>query len=398
MELLISTITSIKCRLARQRCVGHWTLLLSALCACSLVASPRAHAESITRANLRGGQEIYQAACAACHGANGAGTPETTAGFERPKTFPDFTKCDQTTPEFNHDYRAVIRDGGPARGFSQIMPSFGAALTEAQIDQLVKHLRSFCAEPHWPRGELNVPRALATEKAFPESEVALTSTLDVQGPAGIDNEFVYEYRFAKFYQAEVVIPFALAHQDTGGSAWGLGDIAFGLKRVLYSKLAEDEKQGSILSFQGEVAFPTGDKTRNLGTGETAFTGFLAYDLLFPGELFLQLQDGVTLPLHNQTVPKSVFARTALGKSLREQQGYGRIWSPMLEILGARDLESGAHTQWDVMPEVQVTLSRRQHVRADLGYRMPVNEKTGRPRQVMFYVLWDWADGSLFEGW
>ena len=24
--------------------------------------------------------------------------------------------------------------------------------------------------------------------------------------------------------------------------------------------------------------------------------------------------------------------------------------------------------------------------------------TGRQQQVMFYLLWDWADGSLLKGW
>ena len=32
---------------------------------------------------------------------------------------------------------------------------------------VVETLRSFCKEPGWPRGEMNFPRALMTEKAFP---------------------------------------------------------------------------------------------------------------------------------------------------------------------------------------------------------------------------------------
>jgi hypothetical protein len=71
---------------------------------------------------------------------------------------------------------------------------------------------------------------------------------------------------------------------------------------------------------------------------------------------------------------------------------------MLELTGEHDLEDGARTQWDVIPEVQVTLSARQHVRAALGFRIPVTETADRPRQVMLYALWDWFDGGLREGW
>ena len=60
-----------------------------------------------------------------------------TTAFDRPETFPDFTECDQTTPEDNRAWKSIIRDGGPRRGFSQIMPSFGGALTSEQIDAVV---------------------------------------------------------------------------------------------------------------------------------------------------------------------------------------------------------------------------------------------------------------------
>jgi len=37
---------------------------------------------------LHTGAEIYQGACAACHGPIGHGTPQTTAGFEQTDSFP----------------------------------------------------------------------------------------------------------------------------------------------------------------------------------------------------------------------------------------------------------------------------------------------------------------------
>ena len=33
-----------------------------------------------------------------------------------------------------------------------------------------------------------------------------------------------------------------------------------------------------------------------------------------------------------------------------------------------------------------------------GLRIPVTNTADRGKQVMFYVLWDWQDGRLSEGW
>jgi hypothetical protein len=59
---------------------------------------------------------------------------------------------------------------------------------------------------------------------------------------------------------------------------------------------------------------------------------------------------------------------------------------------------GAKTDWDVLPQLQVTLSRRQHIRGDVGVRVPVTNTLGRPVQLQLYFLWDWQDGKLTEGW
>ena len=90
--------------------------------------------------------------------------------------------------------------------------------------------------------------------------------------------------------------------------------------------------------------------------------------------------------------------TAVGKWFNQNEGLGRLWAPMVEFLAHRNLQDGAKTDWDVMPEMQVTLSKRQHVRFNAGLRIPATNTAGRDMQVMFYVLWDWQDGKLLEGW
>jgi hypothetical protein len=71
---------------------------------------------------------------------------------------------------------------------------------------------------------------------------------------------------------------------------------------------------------------------------------------------------------------------------------------MLEVLGARALAGGATTDWDLVPQVQITLNARQHLRVNGGVRLPVNDRSERSPVVIFYFLWDWFDGGLFDGW
>jgi mono/diheme cytochrome c family protein len=339
------------------------------------------------------GEQIFKSACAACHGADGRGTAKEIAGFERPRTFPDFTACDQTTPEPNTTWKDVILHGGPTRGFSDIMPSFGEALTSEQIDDVIAFLRGFCRNPHWPRGELNLPRALVTEKAYPEDEVVISTALNAQGAPGGTTHIIHEQRFGVKNQIEIDVPINFQDQS---HTWygGIGDTTLGVKRTMFSSL----RSGSILSLFGGAILPTGNKARGFGTGTTTFETFAAFDQLFRTNTFLQTQLGADLPRHTQIAPQSIFFNTAIGQSFAANHGLGRLWSPMVEFLGARDLVDSAKMNWDVLPQMQVTISRRQHVRANLGVRVPVNNTAGRGIQIVFYVLWDWQDGRLNEGW
>ena len=144
--------------------------------------SPAAAASEL---KLDTGKEIFEAACIGCHGPGGRGQPQTTLGFEPPATFPDFSDCNGSTRERIADWRATIHEGGPGRGFSDIMPSFAEALTLEQIDRVTSYLRTLCTEPAWPLGELNLPRALLTEKAFPEDETVVTMAANANGAGAL---------------------------------------------------------------------------------------------------------------------------------------------------------------------------------------------------------------------
>ncbi len=345
--------------------------------------------------DARAGEAIYKAGCIACHGGEGKGAPESMTMFKRPDTFPDFTDCAGTTPEPNGNWKAAIVHGGPSRGLSQIMPAFGDLLTDEQINDVIAYMRGFCRDVHhYPLGELNLPRALVTEKAFPENEIVASTAASATGAPTwttdvIDERTIIDART----QLETDIPVNYADQNHNWTA-GYGDITLGLKREMFSSL----RTGSILSVQGGVLLPTGDSKRGFGAGTTQFEPFAAFDQLFRDNTFVQLQLGADLPVDTGVAPRSMFWRTTVGQAIASDHMLGRLFSPMVEVLAARDFTPGASTDWDVLPEMQITISRRQHVRTGFGVRAPFTNTEGRSPQVLFYLLWDRADGKLWDGW
>jgi mono/diheme cytochrome c family protein len=337
------------------------------------------------------GRDLYESACAACHGADGRGMPRSTVGFD--VAIPDFTDCSFATPEADADWIAIAHSGGPVRAFDRKMPAFGEALTIEQLSAILRYIRTFCRHDAWPRGELNMPRALVTEKAFPENEAVLTTSIATKDRNAWGNEFLYEQRIGSRSQFEIVVPVNVQEQSTGGWAKGLGDIAVAAKHAVFHSL----DKGAILSVAGEVIFPTGDDTADLGAGVTRFEPFVAFGQLLPRDSFVQVQSGIELSTDTARRPHEAFWRAAVGRSLFAPQ-FGRAWTPMVEILGAHEFEDEAGVDWDIVPQLQVSLSRRQHILLNAGVQIPMTERDTRSTRLLVYLLWDWFDGGLFEGW
>lgn len=357
--------------------------------ALSINISPQAASDQVN------GRAVYQAACASCHGADGAGVAQAIVGFDTP--LPDFNDCSFASREPDADWVAVTHSGGPVRGFSRRMPAFEGALSLDEIQAALTYIRSLCGDDDWPAGELNLPRPLVTEKAYPEDEAVLTTTVSAEGPGVVLNELVYEKRFGARNQIELSLPFGW--QDSGlgitGSDWnwGIGDLGVGVKRAIYHSL----NSGSIFSVGGEVILPTGEEEKGFGSGTPIFEPFAAFGQILPRDFFLHAQGGLELPVDGEQAEEEAFWRVVLGKSFTEGQ-FGRTWSPMLEVVASREFETGAEVDWDVLPQFQVTLNRRQHVMMNLGVRLPVNDRGARDTQIIVYLLWDWFDGGFFEGW
>ena len=339
----------------------------------------------------RSGADLYRAACQTCHGADGRGNPKSLVGFD--VELPDFTNCAFATPEAEADWFAIVSNGGPVRAFDRHMPAFRDALSEEEIHRVVGHLRGFCAERRWPRGDLNLPRPLVTEKAFPENEALLTTAVSRFGGAAVGNNVVYEHRIGARAQWEMSVPIELQRTDAGGWTRGLGDVAVAVKHALY----HDVDRGSILSLGTEVLLPTGKETAGFGKGVVIFEPFVSIGQLLPSNGFVQAQAGIELPRDRRKSAREAFWRVAAGQTFFHQR-FNREWSPMLEAVAAKELTKGEHTLWDVVPQLQVSLSRRHHVLINGGFQLPVNDRAERGRTFRMYLLWDWFDGGLFSGW
>ena len=368
--------------------------LLLATVVLTLTAGARVHARSPQApdaAPARTGAELYRAACAACHGIDGAGAPPAVLGFDTP--VPDFTDCSFSSVEPGADWLAVVHDGGPVRGFDRRMPAFGDALTEAEIVRTIDHIHTFCDSTDWPRGELNLPRALVTEKAFPENETVVTTRVGGGASGVVINELLYERRFGVRNQFEVAVPFAVRESQAGQWSRGLGDVAVAVKRAIFHSL----RRGTIVSVAGEVGLPTGKEGLGLGSGVTVFEPFVTFGQILPRNMFVHGQVGAEIPADRDKAEAEAFWRAVVGVTF-EQGRFGRAWSPMVEVLRARELRAGTAAEWDLVPQMQVTLNKRQHLMINAGVRMPVTGRDERHTQVITYFLWDWFDGSLSDGW
>jgi hypothetical protein len=336
--------------------------------------------------------EVYRSSCQGCHGPDGRGMPQSTTALPLP--VPDFSDCNFAVREPDSDWLAIIHDGGPARGFDPLMPAFGDALPMAELEAALAHVRTFCADRSaWPSGNLNLPRTLFTEKAFVEDEVVVTGSIAAEGDPAIASKVVYEKRFFSKGQFELVVP--LGFKKPEGSDWttGLGDVVLGWKQVLL----HNSRSGSILAASGEVILPIGDEGGGFGKGVTVVEPFVSFGQVLRGDSFIQAQVGIELPVDTAKAAQEAFWRVAAGKSIARNR-WGRTWTPMVELLGFKELEEDQEAHYDLVPQFQVTLSQRQHIMANIGVRIPLDKPGTRSTQVAFYLLWDWFDGGLADGW
>ena len=316
---------------------------------------------------------MYEVLCTVCHGSDGTGTIANPAINAEPM---DFTDCAVTTPEPDADWQLVIGQGGPAAGLSADMPAYGDALTPNQIDGLIGHVRSFCTEEGWPLGNLNFPRPIFTEKAFPENEILILP--DVSRTAGDEADFrlraVFEKRVGRRGHVEVRLPFENV-SDQGSRHHGLGDIKLAGKYVLHA----DSGATRITTAGLELSLPSGDADRNLGTGTAVLEPYLAFGTR-AGDVYVQTQLKVEVPTDEPG--KAEFGYNLyLGTDLSELLN---TWTVGVELNGIGDRIA-------MTPQIRKGLTRTGALAAAFGVQIPLNERDSRPMRWVGYLLWEFLD-------
>jgi cytochrome c553 len=290
------------------------------------------------------GKELYEAACASCHGLDGRGAPAGTA-IEVP--LPDFTDCSFVTRETTGNWVALAAHGGRELDLSPQMPGFSDALSEAQIREIIAYLRGFCTDPSWPLADLNFPRPVFTGKAFPEDEAVLN------------------YNFEQSRRSRSLV-----------NEW---------------TLVASQRYGAVAAFSLDLILPTGDRDRGLGDGTVGLGPSLRAGKTL-GPFVLQTEIKAELPIDVNRAPRRLLYRAALQFPLSPLK---RAWVPGLEFEADTKVEGQARDSYYLAPTLLKGLTRRGHVSMAIGAKIPVAGHRAFDYQIGAFLLWEYLDGGLW---
>lgn len=96
-------------------------------------------------AGLAKTKQNYQTYCLKCHGESGKGDGPGAAMLNpKPR---EFTDCANMQKHSDDEMFKVITEGGDSAGMSADMQSWGGTLSDQEIHDMVKFVRSFCKKP-----------------------------------------------------------------------------------------------------------------------------------------------------------------------------------------------------------------------------------------------------------
>jgi mono/diheme cytochrome c family protein len=320
--------------------------------------------------------EMWNAWCARCHAKDGTGKVSEPTVTVEPL---DFTDCKVTTAEADPDWELAITKGGPAVGLSSQMPAFGDALKPDVIQGFVKFLRKFCGQRGWPDGNLNLPRGIFTEKAFPEDELVIAPVAShvKGGRTQWDVATILERRIAKRFQIEFVAPVASVDAGTKRET-GYGDTEVGLKTVLNPNAVNH-----LATFGVDVVLPTGSESKGLSEG-AGFEPYLATASAW-GTTYLQTQFKLELPKADPWKDRTAVYRMYVGHDLNVTP---TGWTLGLEL-------TGENKEQALTPQVRKGLTPTGAIAGAIGVSVPINKRDEQHTQFVGFILWEFLERPYF---
>ena len=329
-------------------------------------------------ADIAHGEKIYDANCIACHGANGRLDPDNPVVQALGVTPADFSDPLFNSREPAADWHMVIEHGGYAMGLSEMMPAQGAILDDSEIEDVTAYLKSVVDTRGFPPGEMNLMLPIRTKKAYPEDEVVYVGRYtDQDGDNAFKQVLEIEKRIGKAGQG--ILEFV---HESEGPVSELAEVEIGYKHAL------SHSTSHILSAAAVWAIPVEAE----GDGE--LQTYLAYGRELSPSWIFQSSLRLKFPFEGASDGEAELAAIAH----YVHSPWPRRVFPALEVVATRPFRSrNGDLEWTAMPQVRIGLTRGGHVALNLGVELPLSDQSWDQR---YYVtlLWDFADGSFFQGW
>ncbi len=335
-------------------------------------------AASTAAADVDKGRQVYDTYCTSCHGSAGRLDPTNPVVQGLGVTPADFSDPLFNSREPAADWEMVIEYGGHALGLAAQMPAQGEVLTDAQVSDVTAYLKSVVDTRGYPPGEMNLMLPIRTKKAYPEDEwVYISRYTDQDGENALKQVLEYEWRIGKAGQGI----FELVHESEG-SDHELAEVEFGYKHALNFSTTH------IFSAAAVVAVPVE------ADGDGELQTYLAYGRELSPSWILQSSLRLKFPFEGARDGEAELA--AITHYVHSP--WPRRVFPALEVVATRPFRSAnGDLEWTAMPQARIGLTRGGHVALNLGVELPL---TGQDWDQRYYLtlLWDFADGSFFQGW
>ncbi|MBL1142621.1 MAG: cytochrome c [Proteobacteria bacterium] len=339
-------------------------------------------------------KEIYQNNCAACHGSIGKPDPDNPMFNELGLLPANFTDPLFSSREPSKDWFLVVKEGGAAKGFSKIMPAFKEILSDLQIKKVISYIKTLAGDHGYPSGDMNFVLPIRTKKAFPEDEVVwklrFQDNINNKNRNQVRNVLEIEKRIFKNTQLSL----ELSHSIDDGIDNGHGNfdqIEPGIKQVIYENVSQQ--------FIASVGTLLAIKTEERAASDEVIP-YIAVAKRLTKTLTMQGTARSTLPLDkfsegNVELSSVVHWSPSL---------WPRSFKPGLELVASFPIDRGAGSsrksfaQLSLIPQTQIGLNKRGHIMLNLGAEIPLNDTERYDYRGYAYLIWDFADGGLFDGW